>query len=62
VHENVQVALMETLKERLGKEGQKEERKHLVHEKDAAFLACEMYSRLSVLDEVVELELTRQVI
>lgn len=58
----VQVALMETLKERMAKEHQKEERERqkeererLAHEKDTLFRACEVYSRLGMMDKVAEL-------
>jgi hypothetical protein len=45
-----QVALMEMLKERLGKNGRKRKESFLSMEKDAIFLACEMYSRLGMMD------------
>jgi hypothetical protein len=51
----VQVALMEPLKERMEIERQKEERERLVLEKDTLCRACEMYSRLGMMDKVAEL-------
>jgi hypothetical protein len=40
----VQVGMMKTSEERLGKERQKEERKLLLHEKGAIVWACDVFS------------------